>query len=100
VTLVLSGAVHTYYLDQQMDAMLTMTGVPNEVERSEDVTRRQKKPLVRRMAADHSQQVRRVVQLAFLLLNSFYGSAILRVWAVWLTSSVQQGWTAGCQLQD
>ena len=73
MTLVLSGAVHTYYLDQQMDAMLTMTGVPNEVERSEDVTRRQKKPLVRRMAADHSQQVRRVVQLAFLLLNAWIG---------------------------
>ena len=48
---------------------------------------RQKKPLVRRLARDRSQQVRRLVQFAFLLLNAWIAIEFL----LWTRSFVGQG---------
>ncbi len=53
--------------------MLTMTGYPSEAATTENAAQRQKKLFVRRLSPDRSQQVRRAVQFAFLLLNAWIG---------------------------
>jgi len=65
--------------------MLTMTEVPSEAARTENTTRRQKKPLVRRMPPDRSQQIRGAVQFAFLLLNAWIGVQFI-LWARYFES--------------
>ncbi|HEY4380348.1 MAG TPA: 4Fe-4S binding protein [Acidobacteriaceae bacterium] len=51
--------------------MLTESATPIAVVSTTRPAARQKKPLVRRTARDRSQQVRRVVQFAFLALNAW-----------------------------
>ena len=53
--------------------MSTLSPLPAEVLLSDQVPAKQKKTLVRRGAPDRSQQVRRAVQFAFLLLNAAIG---------------------------
>ncbi len=53
--------------------MLTMNGFPSEAATTWSASRTQKKLFVRRLTPDRSQQVRRAVQFAFLLLNVWIG---------------------------
>ncbi len=54
--------------------MATSTASPAEAEQIANAPAKSKKKLVRRLAADRSQQTRRAVQFAFLLLNLFLGA--------------------------
>jgi polyferredoxin len=53
--------------------MLAKTGFPSEAATAENADQRLKKPFVRRLTSDRSQQIRRAVQFAFLLLNTWIG---------------------------
>ena len=53
--------------------MSTLTMPPVEAANTENASARLKKRLVRRLSPDRSQQTRRAVQFAFLLLNIFLG---------------------------
>ncbi len=53
--------------------MSTSTASPAEAEQIANAPAKSKKKLVRRLSADRSQQTRRAVQFAFLLLNLFLG---------------------------
>jgi hypothetical protein len=54
--------------------MSTLTAQPTKAESAGNVPARQKKALVRRAQPDRSQQIRRAVQFAFLLLNAVIGA--------------------------
>src|ERR1017187_10424509 len=53
--------------------MSTLSPTPAVLSGSEHASAKHKKTLVRRTTADRSQQVRRTVQFAFLLLNAVIG---------------------------
>jgi polyferredoxin len=53
--------------------MLTLSPPPSEAAATHNAPARQKKILVRRSSPDHSQEIRRSVQFAFLLLNAYIG---------------------------
>lgn len=53
--------------------MLTLSAAPGEAAATHNVPARQKKLLARRSSPDRSQEVRRSVQFAFLLLNAYIG---------------------------
>jgi polyferredoxin len=53
--------------------MLTLSAPPDEAAVIHNVPAKQKKLLARRSSPDRSQEVRRSVQLAFLLLNAYIG---------------------------
>src|ERR1035441_9766506 len=53
--------------------MLTLSPTPAEAASTENGPAKSKKILVRRVAPDRSQQVRRAVQFGFLLLNAAIG---------------------------
>src|ERR1039457_4615708 len=57
----------------QKDFMSTLSPLPIEVSSTGNAPAKLKKTLVRRVLPDCSQQVRRVVQFAFLLLNAVIG---------------------------
>jgi polyferredoxin len=57
----------------QKDFMSTLSPLPIEVSSTGNAPAKWKKTLVRRVLPDCSQQVRRVVQFAFLLLNAVIG---------------------------
>src|SRR5665213_4620163 len=57
----------------QKVTMSTSTASPAEAEQIANAPAKSKKKLVRRLYADRSQQTRRAVQFAFLLLNLFLG---------------------------
>ena len=53
--------------------MLTLSAPPGEAAATHNVPAKQKKLLARRSSPDRSQEVRRSVQFAFLLLNAYIG---------------------------
>ncbi|HEV2486597.1 MAG TPA: 4Fe-4S binding protein [Terracidiphilus sp.] len=67
--------------------MLTLSVPADETSSTEKTPAKQKKPLVRRTSPDRSQQVRRAVQFAFLLLNAIIGIQFL----LWVRYFESQG---------
>jgi polyferredoxin len=53
--------------------MLTQTASPSDVTAQEGARAKRKKAFVRRLPGDRSQQIRRTVQLIFLMLNAWIG---------------------------
>jgi polyferredoxin len=68
--------------------MLTESASPVAVVSTERVPAKQKKPLVRRVLRDRSQQIRRAVQFAFLALNAWLAIEFLR-WTHYFESQGQ-----------
>jgi polyferredoxin len=68
--------------------MLPGTPTPVAIATTGSTAARQKKPLVRRLLRDHSQQVRRWVQLAFLALNGWLAIEFL-LWVRYFESHGQ-----------
>jgi polyferredoxin len=68
--------------------MLTESAEPVAAIAPERAQAKQKKPLVRRLAPDRSQQVRRVVQFAFLALNAWIAIEFL-LWVRYFESTGQ-----------
>ena len=66
-------------------------GAQNEIEDSDKPQSGRKKPLIRRLTPDRSQQVRRIVQLTFLVLNVWLAIQFLR-WTRYFESNGQTGY--------
>src|SRR4051794_32435887 len=57
--------------------MVTSTAAPNQAPEIATAGAKARKRLVRRLSPERSQQTRRAVQIAFLLLNAFLGVQFL-----------------------
>ncbi len=87
MTLVLFGIVFAGYRQSQKDDLLTENASTAGIATPQNPPPKQRNLLVRRLKPDRSQQIRRAVQIAFLLLNAYIGVRFV----LWVRSFESQG---------